>query len=161
MGYLQLSENDVNDVMIQLLDKNEKTTSMEVKEELRNRGYWATQAIIGPTMQKIADVNGIVFDFNGTYRTYYKPGTQMSPTPAPTAHAAPVQTPPKVRPPKPSDQDRQPLQTASTGDWIVTNPKVGDTLIFAAKLTAGQAKYAFKKQKLWSEYTDIRANRSK
>jgi hypothetical protein len=47
MSYKTLQNSDVEAAVDELLDKNGKVTSLEVKENLRSKGFWATQAIVG------------------------------------------------------------------------------------------------------------------
>jgi hypothetical protein len=142
MQYQNLDRADVESVMNDLLNKNGQTTSLEVKEELRNRGFWATQAVVGTTLQEIAEDNDVPFDFNGVYRTYYQPGTQMSPTPAtaPATSVAPA-APPVRQPVNP--QDRDPLATAEVGAWQCTTADGSNPLYFKSTLSAEQARYSY------------------
>lgn len=165
MSYNQLTPNDVETVMNELIDKNGKTTSMEAKEELRNRGFWATQAIVGVAMREIADRIGIPWDFNGIYRTYYKPGTYMSPTSAsgltPASTGAPAQVPAKPKRVPLDPNDREPIDTPAVGDWTVYDTKGnGVPLSFRGKLSEGQAKYAYVLKTPGTTFVDIRAERA-
>jgi len=132
--------------MNDLLDKNGQTTSLEVKEELRTRGFWATQAIVGVALQEIAEDEDIPFDFNGIYRTYHKLSTQMSPTSAilvPIATATrPAVSISSVRQPV-NPQDRDPLMTAEPDAWKCTSADGSNPMFFKGLLTAEQARYAY------------------
>jgi hypothetical protein len=167
MSYNQLSQSDVETVVNELIDKNGSTTSLEVKEELRNRGFWATQAIVGVAMREIADSGSIPWDFNGRYRTYYKPGTQMSPTsasgltPASASASTPVQVTVKPKRVPLDPGDREPIDSPAVGDWTVYDTKGnGVPLSFRGKLTEGQAKYAYILKTTGATFVDIRAERA-
>lgn len=144
--YQTMDRSDIEEVFNELIDENGETTSNDVKKELRNRGFWATQAIVGPALREIADEQGNDWDFNGVYRTYTAPGTNMSPTPANPfaglvpANAVSSSTPKKRNPASP--QDREPIDTPVSGDWecsdLGSNP-----VFFKGTLTPTQARYAY------------------
>ena len=151
--YKTLEKADIEAVFDELIDKNGQTTSLEVKEELRSQGFWATQAVVGVELRNIADAKGCDWDFNGTYRIYYEPGTQnMSPTPAPTATA--VSTAPKL--PIPDDL-RDPIDSPENDDWEATAPGAG-TMYFSSKLRPGQAKSLFV-ENTGADFLDVRVTR--
>jgi len=140
--YTTLDRSDIEDVFNELLDENGQATSKEVKEELQNRGFWATQAIIGVAIREIADEQNVDWDFNGVYRTY-KQGTQMSPTSAPVQqNLFPV---PKAKRTPVSSADRKQIDTADarTGDWECTDLSGDPVMYFKSTLTAPQARYAY------------------
>jgi hypothetical protein len=155
-----MDRSDIEDVFNELLDENDQTTSLEVKEELRSRGFWATQAIVGVALREIADENGIDWDFNGTYRTYYKAGTQnMSPTPSFGGVLVSAPTVPAKKRVPITAQDREPIDTPDTGDWEVTSTADPSTVMyFKGALTPGQARYAFHLE-TGVAYVDIRSKR--
>jgi len=161
MSLKTLDRSEIKDVFNELLEENSQTTSKEVKEELRNRGFWATQAIVGVALQEISDEQDIVWDFNGVYRTYYnKQGTQMSPTPA-LVGAQPnlvsVSTPRAKRTPA-SPQDREPIDTPNIGDWECNNLNGTPILYFKSILTAPQARYAYALQ-TGVDYVNVRSRK--
>lgn len=73
------SESDMLDVFIELMNRNGKTTSLEVKEELRRRGFFAIQYAVSKFLQSlITDRNKVPFEFKtdfdlkGEYLVYMK-----------------------------------------------------------------------------------------
>ena len=163
-----LSPVDVETAMNDLLAKNGHTTSMEVKEELRSKGFWATQAEVGPALQDIADQNGIPWTFNGRYRTYtpastgsFDPNDPLAALNAAVATPTPAAAPKAPRTPPADPADREPLAGPEPGCWEAHDAKVpGSTLYFKGALTETQAKYAFTvKSSTNSSYTDVRVKR--
>jgi hypothetical protein len=151
--YKTLDKADIEAVFDKLIDENGQTTSLEVKEELRNQGFWATQAVVGVELRTIADAKGCDWDFNGTYRTYYEPGTQnMSPTPVQTTTVVP--TAPKL--PIPDDL-RSALDTPSKDDWEAVAPGNG-TMYFSGQLRPGQAKSLYV-ENTGADFLDVRVTR--
>jgi len=147
------TRDEVKEVFLELLEENETTTSLEVKEELRNRGFWATQQEIGPLVRDIGDEEGTYWDFNGSYRTYH---LEVPPSqPNVPIYSAPVVNTPGLIPvtyqtstaPKiPIDPaDRKPLNQPEDGCWECSCPGNYRTEYFSSKLTAGQARYAYEK----------------
>jgi len=161
MSFKALDRTDVEASFDELLNKNGKVTSLEVKEDLRQKGFWATQAIVGVALREIADTKGIDWDFNGTFRTYYQPGTQMSPTSATVlaglTPAAPVVVTPKPQRQPADPQDREPIDTPATGDWKCTD-QGSNPLYFKSKLKAEQARYAYALQ-TGVDYVNVRSVR--
>lgn len=151
--YKTLEQDNIEEVFDELLAKNGQATSLEVKEELRNRGFWATQKVVGTSLRTIADAKGCDWDFNGTYRTYYEPGTQnMSPTPVQATSVAP--TAPKLPIP---DSLRDPIDSPSNDDWEATAPGNG-TMYFSGQLRPGQAKSLYV-QETGANFLDVRVTR--
>jgi hypothetical protein len=150
--YKTLEKTDIESVFEDLLDKNSQTTSLEVKEELRNKGFWATQAVVGTELRKIADEKECDWNFNGTYRIYYEPGTLMSPTSVQTVTV--TSSPPKL--PIPNDL-RDPITNPVKDDWEVSC--IGqDVMYFSGKLRAGQAKSLYV-QSTEADFLDVRVLR--
>lgn len=69
----ELHKEDVKNVAFLLIELNKKTTTLEIKSELRDMDYFAEQATVSTFMNQIylENDNLITFDFNGRYRTYY------------------------------------------------------------------------------------------
>lgn len=65
-----LSKADVFDVVTDLIEENGSTTTLDIKNELRERGFFAKQADVSEFMQQIADSEDIEFNFNGVHRVY-------------------------------------------------------------------------------------------
>jgi len=147
--YQTLDRSDIEDIFNELIDENGQATSLEVKNELRNRGFWATQAIVGVAIREIADEQGNDWDFNGVYRTYREVGqsTLMSPTSVQAGVPSGLvsvggssASKPKRNPASP--QDREPVDNPTSGDWecsdLGSNP-----VFFKSSLTGPQARYAY------------------
>lgn len=66
-----ITKQDVRNVFHDLLTKMQRVTSLDVKNDLRAKGFTAFQTDVSQYMIQIADEDGIIFDDNGTYRTYY------------------------------------------------------------------------------------------
>lgn len=162
--YQTLDRSDIEDVFNELIDENGEATSLEVKNELRNRGFWATQAIVGVALREIADDQGNSWDFNGVYRTYYEVGqsTPMSPTSVSAgsnSNLVPV-TPasmPKAKRNPASPQDREPIDSPASGDWECSDLG-GNPLYFKGSLKATQARYAYALE-TDSDYVNVRSIR--
>jgi hypothetical protein len=175
MNAQPLNPTDVEQVFAELLAKNGQVTSLEVKEELRTRGFWATQAIVGPLVQDIANQLGVPFTNNGRFNTYTQPTASATVTDddedeeddtgsAPSPMASSPQLPPapvKVRTPPADPADREPILNPASGDWEVHDVHNGPSasLAFQAKLTESQAKYAYTLKVTNVLYTDVRAKR--
>lgn len=171
MNAQPLNPADVEQVFTELLAKNGQVTSLEVKEELRTRGFWATQAIVGPLVQDIANQLGVPFTNNGRFNTYTPLATTVTDddeedddgstaSPAPSFSQLPA-APVKVRTPPADPADREPVTNPTSGDWTVHDVHNGPSasLVFQAKLTESQAKYAYKLKVTSVLYTDVRAKR--
>lgn len=157
MDYKTLTRDDIQDVFEELLATNGHTTSMEVKEELRKKGYWATQQVVGPALQELAAENEIDFSFNGRYREYQMNMVGSSGTLLPTPGPIPAPKPPKV---VLTPDDREPLDEAIDGDWEVTDVKSpGTAFYFHGKMSEGQAKYCYLLKVPGTAYVDVRAKR--
>ncbi len=66
-----LNKKIVKKVAEKLLINNGKTTTLEVKNKLRARNYFALQADISQFLAHISEEEGWSYDDNGVYRTYY------------------------------------------------------------------------------------------
>lgn len=151
--YDTLNQTDIEDTFNELIEANGQTTSKEVKDKLRNQGFWSTQAIVGAALRDIALAAGNDWDFNGVYRTYYEPNTQMSPT---SASPNLISVKQKKQPLDP--QDREPVDQPETGDWRCSDVNSSGQLYFESKLTAPQARYAYSLV-TGVNYVDIRSTR--
>ena len=65
-----LTKKIVQDVGTHLIESNGSTTTLDVKQELRNQGYWAVQHEISTFMSQLADDGVFEYTDNGTYRIY-------------------------------------------------------------------------------------------
>ena len=93
----------------ELLDKNGKTTTLEVRDHLRAKMFWTEQRDISRWMKELASENEWDSDFNGTFNTFSRQNTSDDTTVTATATtvAAPVQDTPTVTPAKKSDPDTE------------------------------------------------------
>lgn len=68
--YKKLTETDIKEVFLNLLSENGSTTNKEVKDKLRENGFWAFQQ----TVKNYIDTNfqdlGADRNFNGSYNVY-------------------------------------------------------------------------------------------
>ena len=134
--YKNLEQADIEAAFEDLLVKNDQVTSLEVKQQLRNKGFWATQSVVGASLRDIANAKGCDYDFDGTFRTYYTPDIPINPDPDPdpVGISLPISSP-----------SRAPVTNPVKNDWKATYPN-GNTIYFNGKLRAGQAKSLFVKE---------------
>lgn len=66
----KIEEKDVEKVALELIAKNSKTTTLEIKEKLRSNGFWATQSEVALMMDNIEQKSKLNSSANGTYRTF-------------------------------------------------------------------------------------------
>jgi hypothetical protein len=158
MSYKTLQDSDVEAAMDELLVANGKVTSLEVKENLRSKGFWATQAIVGVAVRGIAFAKSLEWEADNAFMTYYPQGGLNGSSTVPagiTPLAAPAQKPQK----QPVDpQDREPIDVPDSGDWIVTNEIGNNPLYFKGTLKPEQARYAYTLQ-TGIDYVHVRSKR--
>jgi len=65
-----LTKADVYDVAMDLIEENGSTTTLDVKKELRNNGFFAKQVEVSNFMSEVADEENWSFTFNGVHRVY-------------------------------------------------------------------------------------------
>lgn len=65
-----LEKKDVQEVFERLLNQNEKVTSKEVKDELREMGFWAIQAQVASFIRQNHEDWGAIVNYNGQYNVY-------------------------------------------------------------------------------------------
>lgn len=65
-----LTKSDVFDVATDLIEENGSTTTLDVKNELRARGFFAKQADVSEHMLAIADSENWNFTYTGVHRQY-------------------------------------------------------------------------------------------
>lgn len=74
MQYKKLfKDQDVLNVATKLIKKNGQTTTLEVKQELRNQRFWAVQADVSGVMDALAESGLLEHNFGAPYRTYTLP----------------------------------------------------------------------------------------
>jgi len=67
----QLTTKDVKNVAVLLMKMNGNTTTLEVKTELRENNYFATQEDVSEAMMELSEDLSWYFHDNGTFRTYF------------------------------------------------------------------------------------------
>ena len=65
-----LHRENVQEVFCELLERNGEVTSKEVKDELRNRGFWAIQAQVSWCVKSHYKDWGAILHYNGKYNVY-------------------------------------------------------------------------------------------
>lgn len=65
-----LHRENVQEVFCELLERNGEVTSKEVKDELRNRGFWAIQAQVSWCIKSHYKDWGAILHYNGKYNVY-------------------------------------------------------------------------------------------
>lgn len=98
IGNQALTQDVVRDVANKLIDANGSTTNLDVKNELRKRGYWAIQADVSDFMQSIASSIGSGWDVsnNGRFNTYSLKSTAAPAQNTPAQSPARKQRKPRV-----------------------------------------------------------------
>ena len=66
-----IGDKIVRDVAYRLICRNGNTTTLDIKNELRDRGYWAQQGEVSSLMNEIYDKEGWDFTTNGMHRIYF------------------------------------------------------------------------------------------
>jgi hypothetical protein len=80
-SYLPLTPESVRDVAMGLMAAHGATTTLEVKNQLRNRGYWALQRDVSRLMRVLADAEGWIILSTGRFRVYLPPGCPCAAAP--------------------------------------------------------------------------------
>jgi hypothetical protein len=111
-----------------LIAKNGKTTTLEIKEFLRDSGYRVCQEEVSRFVKEIALEEGYDFTDNGTYRTYTSSTLKTSLTTNPTIVSARV---------------TGTVSSPSTGDWEMNSTFIKTILYFDKNLTRDQARQAY------------------
>ena len=73
-----LDENVVIEAALRLIDKNGSTTTLEIKEDLRSQGYFATQNNVSALMFNAHASNGLAFTPSGNHRVYVREASNTS-----------------------------------------------------------------------------------
>lgn len=68
-----LRDEDVLRVAKALIKQADSTTTLDVKNALRNEGFWATQDVVSAVMNDYAEAGELVHDFGAPHRTYTLP----------------------------------------------------------------------------------------
>jgi len=65
-----ITEQDVKDTLVKLLDENGHTTALEVKNSLRTDGFWALQNDVSQLLTQVHGEMGVIRTNNGSYFIY-------------------------------------------------------------------------------------------
>lgn len=61
---------DVRDQALKLINEKGSTTTLEIKNSLRDKGFTVFQSDVSSWMEEIASKETLAYTFNGQYRTY-------------------------------------------------------------------------------------------
>lgn len=75
--FKKVSEKDVTDKFVQLIEENGSTTTMDVKKALRNDGFWVFQKTVSAILGETFIGLGMTREFNGHYCVYSKAEAQI------------------------------------------------------------------------------------
>ena len=68
----KITTNIVSDIAVLLINTNSETTTLDIKNKLRQDGYWATQDEISSIMNQIYKSIGLTYSDNSGHRIYKK-----------------------------------------------------------------------------------------
>jgi hypothetical protein len=71
--YTRVTEQDILDAFIALINENGSTTSQDVKQKLRNDGFWVFQDTISSVLRDNYSALNFGRNFNGKFFTYTEP----------------------------------------------------------------------------------------
>ena len=157
-----LTDSAVIDAALDLIKKNGKTTTLDIKRALRTDGYFATQGNISVIMNTLYSSNNLEFVNNGTYREYFE---------ASQSNLGGMNVPSlggnvssfggmNISSPKLSKQPSVPaVETTSPvkGDWkVFENGTPNNCKYYAAGCSRNAARYAFAKGSGFVHYPDTR-----
>lgn len=157
-----LTIDDVKNVALDLISKNGSTTNLDIKNELRNQGFYATQTEISEIMDNEHAGWGLTFSFNGMFRTYSTDNGQSSASSSNTSSFGGMNLPGSVSTSPAAPKVRIPVQETNSpvaGDWKVFdagNPS--NILYYLAGPSRNAVRYAFLSGSPVSvKYVDTRA----
>lgn len=154
-----LTKADVFDVASDLIEANGSTTTLDIKKECRDRGFFALQADVSDLMQQVCNEENWNFSYNGVHRVYTnKPApaqtsvTASSGLRAAAAKTRPVQSTPVTTATGPSHTTRsgrvitsyQDKSEAKSGDWKAYSVIDGAELYFPGVYTRDDVRLAYK-----------------
>lgn len=171
--HITLTKDDIKFVATELLKNDMIITNLDIKNELRKKGYFATQNSIAKAMNEFSLAGIFGYTFNGTYRSYF---LQNLNAPLITKSNTVKKI---VRPVKGAKTSVQ-IDTTSgiaqytnrSGKTIIgyctnsnhkhkafsVDPIVTDVLYFDSGYTRDEMRYAFKKLSSETKYKNIRVN---
>ena len=68
--YNKLTENDIKDAFLKLINENGETSTKEVKDYLRNQGFWVFQSTVKDFIDANFEELGTERTHNGKYNVY-------------------------------------------------------------------------------------------
>lgn len=83
-----LTKADVFDVASDLIEQNGSATTLEIKNELRHRGFFALQADVSQFMMDVCIEENWVFTVNGNHRVYTDNSSTNQSAPQPSSNFA-------------------------------------------------------------------------
>lgn len=134
---------------LQLIHRNDQTTTLEVKGLLRDLGYGAFQSDVSRLMDQVAEELPLISEPNGQFRTFKLP----TPSQAAAVQTASTQTITTV----PSSPQTTMIQYISRNgyvvegsdkavestDWVVSSTLIDDVAYFSDENTRDQVRQAF------------------
>lgn len=169
-----LTKEDVKLVAMELLQNDMTITNLNIKYELRKKGYFATQNAIAKTMDELSREGNFDYSYNGTYRSYFL-AKQDPLVNTPVATISTLKTT-KTKGAKTSiqiDSNYGILQyTNKSGKNIIgyvtnsnhkykvfsSDPRQLGVIYFDSGYTRDQMRYAYKKLSSEKNYKNIRVN---
>jgi hypothetical protein len=76
--YRTVTKDAIREVADLLIRRDTSTTTLDLKLELRRRGFWAQQRQVSQVMIDLADEGCFTFTSNGIYRTYFAVSTRRA-----------------------------------------------------------------------------------
>lgn len=70
--FTRVTEKDVTDKLLQLIEENGTTTTLEVKKALRKDGFWVFQSTVSNILAEKFVELGLCRSYNGEYHLYSK-----------------------------------------------------------------------------------------
>jgi hypothetical protein len=75
-----LQDGDVLRVATVLIKQTDSTTTLDVKNALRDEDFWATQDVVSVVMDDLAEQGELVHDFGAPFRIYTLPEPAKKPS---------------------------------------------------------------------------------
>ena len=149
-----LTDQAVIDIAKGLIAANGKTTTLEVKQGLRNDGFFATQSEVSMVLDSLYHYEGLEFANNGMYREYFLAGA----APASVIGTAMITTAKSFnKPVKVPSTPAVEVATPSIGDWkVFENGTPNNCKYYASGCSRNAARYAFAKGSGFVHYPDTR-----
>lgn len=144
-----LSKVEVLAIAAQIITNNGEATTLEIKNEARNQGYWAKQAqISGLVSELVSEDQLAVKGDNGIHRFYEigvaYVGTAQNTTPAPVAKPTTPQHTVSHQDGSKTIVKALTQNLVKNGDWEVSSTESTETLYFLGDLTRDEARGAYR-----------------